>query len=198
MKLNRKLKMGMVGGGPGAFIGEVHRKAARMDGGIELVAGAFDINPRKSKQMGRELCIEPRRAYRTYSEMIERELKLPAGERIDFVAITTPNNWHFPIAKDFLEAGFHVMCEKPMTFNVAEARALHKIVKASRTDAQLHGLSDGQIGTRHGKAGGFGENPQNRRAVSAGVACDAVREDGSAAGGVADRPQAERGLGVHG
>jgi predicted dehydrogenase len=131
MKLNRKLRMGMVGGGPGAFIGEVHRKAARMDGGIELVAGAFDINPRKSKQMGRELFIEPRRAYRTYSEMIERELKLPVGERIDFVAITTPNNWHFPIAKDFLEAGFHVMCEKPMTFNVAEARALHKIVKAS-------------------------------------------------------------------
>ncbi|MHC4153686.1 MAG: Gfo/Idh/MocA family protein, partial [Planctomycetota bacterium] len=132
MKVNRKLKMGMVGGGPGAFIGEVHRKAARMDGGIELVAGAFDINPRKSKQMGRELFIEPRRAYRTYSEMIERELKLPAGERIDFVSITTPNNWHFPIAKDFLQAGFHVMCEKPMTFNVAEARALHKIVKASR------------------------------------------------------------------
>ncbi|HUT28964.1 MAG TPA: Gfo/Idh/MocA family oxidoreductase [Sedimentisphaerales bacterium] len=132
MKLDRKLRMGMVGGGPGAFIGEVHRKAARMDGGIELVAGAFDINPRKSKQMGRELYIEPRRAYRTYSEMIERELKLPVGERIDFVSITTPNNWHFPIAKDFLQAGFHVMCEKPMTFNVAEARALHKIVRQSR------------------------------------------------------------------
>jgi predicted dehydrogenase len=123
--------MGMVGGGPGAFIGEVHRKAARMDGGIELVAGAFDINPRKSKQMGRELCLDSKRTYRTYDEMIEKELKLPKEERIDFVSICVPNNWHFPIARDFLKAGFHVMCEKPMTFNVAEARQLKKIVKAT-------------------------------------------------------------------
>ncbi|MHC4397284.1 MAG: Gfo/Idh/MocA family protein [Planctomycetota bacterium] len=132
MKLNRKLKMGMVGGGPGAFIGEVHRKAARMDGQIELAAGAFDINPRKSKQMGKELYLNSKRVYRNYEEMIERELKLPEGERIDFVSITTPNNWHFPIARDFLKAGFHIMCEKPMTFNVKEARALQKIVKKSR------------------------------------------------------------------
>jgi predicted dehydrogenase len=132
MKLNRKLKMGMVGGGPGAFIGDVHRKAARMDGQIELVAGAFDINPRKSKQIGRELWLNSKRVYRTYQEMIEKELKLPVGERIDFVAITTPNNWHFPIARDFLQAGFHVMCEKPMTFNVKEARALKQIVRKSR------------------------------------------------------------------
>ena len=132
MKLNRKLKMGMIGGGPGAFIGEVHRKASRMDGGIELVAGAFDIDPRKSKQMGRELLINPKRTYRNYEEMIERELKLPEGERIDFVSITTPNNWHFPIARDFLNAGFHVMCEKPMTFNVAEAKELQKLVRKSR------------------------------------------------------------------
>ena len=78
----RILRMGMVGGGPGAFIGEVHRKASRMDGGIELAAGAFDINPRKSKQMGRELYLDSRRVYRTYEEMIERELRLPAEERI--------------------------------------------------------------------------------------------------------------------
>jgi len=131
MRRERRLKMGMVGGGPGAFIGEVHRKAARMDGGIELLAGAFDINPRKSKQMGRELCLDSKRTYRNYTEMIERELKLPEGERIDFVSVTTPNNWHFPIARDFLEAGFHVMCEKPMTFNVKEAKALRNIVKKS-------------------------------------------------------------------
>jgi len=124
--------MGMVGGGPGAFIGEVHRKAARLDGGIELVAGAFDINPRKSKQMGRQLLLDSKRIYRNYKEMIERELKLPEGKRIDFVSITTPNNWHFPIAGDFLNAGFHVMCEKPMTFNVTEARHLQKLVKKSR------------------------------------------------------------------
>jgi predicted dehydrogenase len=132
MKLDRKLKMGMIGGGPGAFIGDVHRKASRLDGGIELVAGAFDINPRKSKQMGRELGLNSRRVYRTYEEMIDKELKLADGERIDFVSITTPNNWHFPIARDFLNAGFHVMCEKPMTISVKEAKDLRKSVKKSR------------------------------------------------------------------
>ncbi len=132
MALDRKLKMGMIGGGIGAFIGDVHRKASRLDGGIDLVAGAFDINPRKSKQQGRELMLNPKRVYGTYEQMIERELKLPDGERVDFVAITTPNNWHFPIARDFLNAGFHVMCEKPMTFNVKEAKDLVKIVKESR------------------------------------------------------------------
>ena len=130
--MNRKLRMGMVGGGPGAFIGEVHRKASRMDGHIDLVAGAFDINPRKSRQMGRELCIDRKRTYGDYQTMIEKELKLDSDERIDFVAVTTPNNWHFPIARDFLEAGFHVMCEKPMTLTVKEAVALEGIVKKTR------------------------------------------------------------------
>ena len=130
--MSRQLRMGMVGGGPGAFIGEVHRKAARMDGGIELVAGAFDVIPRKSKQTGREQNIEPKRAYSDYETMIERELKLPEDQRIDFVSITTPNNWHFPMAKAFLQAGFHVMCEKPMTMDVKEALALEKVVKQSR------------------------------------------------------------------
>jgi len=131
MKLDRKLKMGMVGGGPGAFIGEVHRKASRMDGQIELVAGAFDINPDKSRQMGKQLYLDPKRVYGTYKEMIAGERKLPVGERIDFVSVATPNNWHFPIASDFLKAGFNVMCEKPMTFNVKEAKALQKLVKSS-------------------------------------------------------------------
>ena len=129
MKLARKLKMGMVGGGPGAFIGEVHRKAAPLDSGVELVSGAFDIDPQKSKQMGRDLYLPSNRAYSNHTEMIENELKLPEGERVDFVSICAPNNWHFPIARDFLEAGFHIMCEKPMTLNVAEAKKLVKIVK---------------------------------------------------------------------
>lgn len=129
---NRKLRMGMVGGGPGAFIGDVHRKAARLDGQIEIVAGAFDINPSKSKQMGRELNLASKRVYNTYMEMIEKELALPEDERVDFVSITTPNNWHFPIAKAFLEAGFHVMCEKPMTISVAEAKTLKAIVKKTK------------------------------------------------------------------
>lgn len=129
--MNRKLRMGMVGGGPGAFIGDVHRKASRLDGKIELVAGAFDINPEKSLQMGRELCLDPGRTYSDYKTMIASELALSPEKRIDFVAVTTPNNWHFPIARDFLKAGFHVMCEKPMTMNVKEARELEKTVKQS-------------------------------------------------------------------
>ena len=129
--MKRKLKMGMIGGGPGAFIGEVHRKAARMDGKIEIVAGAFDINPEKSLQMGRELCVSSSRTYTDYKTMITEELKLPVGERVDFVAVTTPNNWHYPIAVDFLKAGFNVMCEKPMTMDVKQAKSLVAIVKKS-------------------------------------------------------------------
>jgi predicted dehydrogenase len=127
--MKRKLKMGMIGGGPGAFIGAVHRRAARMDGKIEIVAGAFDINPEKSLQMGRELCISPSRTYSDYKTMITEELKLPVGERVDFVSVTTPNNWHYPIAADFLKAGFNVMCEKPMTMDVKQAKSLVAIVK---------------------------------------------------------------------
>jgi predicted dehydrogenase len=137
--MKRKIRMGMVGGGPGAFIGDVHRKAARLDGKIEIVAGAFDINPEKSKQMGEELCLDQSRVYSDYKEMIAKECALPADERIDFVAITTPNNWHFPIAKDFLEAGFNVMCEKPMTLTVEEAVELEKIVeKSGKTFGLMH------------------------------------------------------------
>jgi predicted dehydrogenase len=129
MKLGRKLRMGMVGGGPGAFIGEVHRKAARLDGEIKIVAGVFSLNPEKSRQMGRELVLDQSRVYDTYTDMVREESKLPEGERIDFVAITTPNNWHFPIARDFLKAGFHVMCEKPMTMNSEQAKQLQALVK---------------------------------------------------------------------
>jgi len=131
--------MGMIGGGPGAFIGAVHRKAAALDGHIDLVAGAFDINPEKSLQMGRDLCLDPARVYAAYQEMIAKEKALPADRRVDFVSVTTPNNWHFPIAKDFLEAGFNVMCEKPMTMTVAEALDLQKIVrKTGKTFGLMH------------------------------------------------------------
>jgi predicted dehydrogenase len=129
MKLDRKLRMGLVGGGPGAFIGEVHRKASRLDGEIELVAGAFDIDPKKSKEMGKHLALNPNRVYSDYQEMIRAELALPGEQRIDFAAVTTPNNWHFPIARDFLKAGFHVMCEKPMTMNSREAKELQRLVQ---------------------------------------------------------------------
>ncbi len=121
----------MVGGGLGAFIGEVHRKASRLDGQVELVSGAFDIRPEKSGLMGKELGLDKKRVYSNYLEMIEKESNLPEEERIDFVTIVTPNNWHFPIARDFLKAGFHVLCEKPMTLNVKEAKELEKVVKKS-------------------------------------------------------------------
>ena len=124
--------MGMIGGGPGAFIGEVHRKAARLDGGIEIVGGAFDIDPKKSTHMGAQLNLAPARVYTSYKEMIAAESKLPDGERMDFVSVCTPNNWHYPMAKDLLEAGFHVMCEKPMTISVDEAKSLVQIVKKTK------------------------------------------------------------------
>jgi predicted dehydrogenase len=143
MKLERPLKMGMIGGGPGSFIGEVHRKAARMDGGTEIVAGAFSRFPEKSRETARQLLIDPSRAYGSYLDMAENEKRLPEGERVDFVAIVTPNNSHFPIAKAFLEAGFHVMCDKPMTFNVAEARELQRIVKGS---GRVFGLTHNYTG----------------------------------------------------
>ncbi|MEN6574817.1 MAG: Gfo/Idh/MocA family oxidoreductase [Phycisphaerales bacterium] len=124
--------MGLIGGGPGAFIGEVHRKASRLDGEIELVAGAFDIDPQKSLDMGKNLALDSKRVYSDYKEMIKAESALPKGDRVDFVAVTTPNNWHFPIARDFLQAGFHVMCEKPMTLNSDEAKELQKLVKQKK------------------------------------------------------------------
>ncbi|AKJ64391.1 Gfo/Idh/MocA family protein [Kiritimatiella glycovorans] len=127
----KRLKMGMVGGGPGAFIGEVHRKAARMDGHIEVTAGAFDIDPEKSQAMGRELDLDPERVYDDYKAMLASESARSADERISFVSVTTPNNWHFPIAKAALEAGFHVMCEKPMTMTSAEAVELRDLVRES-------------------------------------------------------------------
>ncbi len=142
-EINRNLKWGMIGGGPGAFIGEVHRKAARMDGGIDLVAGAFDIDPAKSQEMGKQLHLDPSRIYNTYEEMIEKESALPEGERMDLVTNATPNNWHFPIAKAFLEAGFNVVCEKPMTFDVAEARELCSIVEKT---GKLFGLTHNYTG----------------------------------------------------
>ncbi|MFW6103607.1 MAG: Gfo/Idh/MocA family protein [Bacteroidota bacterium] len=126
--MNRKIKMGMVGGGKDAFIGAVHRSAAALDGKIELVCGAFSSSPEKSKASGKELFLPDDRAYGSYEEMIEKEKSLPEGERMDFVSIVTPNYMHFPPAKMALENGFHVVCDKPMTYNLDEAKALEKLV----------------------------------------------------------------------
>jgi predicted dehydrogenase len=128
MAFNRKLKYGMVGGGPGAFIGGVHRMVAALDQKMELVAGAFSATPEKSRQQGAELLLDPKRVYGTFQEMAEKEARLPEGERIDFVSIVTPNHMHFAPAKAFLEAGFHVVCDKPMTTTVEEAEELCRLV----------------------------------------------------------------------
>lgn len=119
----------MVGGGKGAFIGEVHRKAAALDGYIELVCGAFSSSPEKSKATGKELFLPENRAYGTFEEMIEKEKELPEGERMDFVSIVTPNFLHFPPAKLALENGFHVVCDKPMTVSLEQAKELQTLVK---------------------------------------------------------------------
>ncbi|MFA7566144.1 MAG: Gfo/Idh/MocA family oxidoreductase, partial [Alkalispirochaeta sp.] len=127
----RKLRMGMVGGGQGAFIGGVHRIAAAMDQQIELVAGAFSRDFENTKKTGAELYLHADRCYRSYDEMAEAEAALPEDKRIDFVAIVTPNKTHFPIAKAFLERGFHVICDKPMTYSLEEAKELVPLVEKS-------------------------------------------------------------------
>ncbi len=129
MATNRKLRMGMVGGGRGAFIGAVHRMAATLDGEAELAAGAFSANPERSKLSGRDFYLPPDRVYGSYREMAHKEAALPRDKRIDFVVIVTPNNTHYPIAKTFLESGFHVVCDKPVTINLNEAKCLASLVK---------------------------------------------------------------------
>jgi len=120
--------MGMIGGGSDAFIGAVHRIAALMDGQIELVCGAFSSKPEKSRTTGEELFLPPDKVYGSYQEMIEKESRLQEGERMDFVSIVTPNHLHFDPAKLALEHGFHVVLDKPMTFDLSEARRLKKLV----------------------------------------------------------------------
>ncbi|MEZ4776937.1 MAG: Gfo/Idh/MocA family oxidoreductase [Bacteroidia bacterium] len=129
--MSRKMRMGMVGGGRGAFIGAVHRMAAALDGEIELVCGAFSSNPEKSKASGQDLYLPPNRVYGSFEEMILEEKKLPVGERMDFVSIVTPNHMHFPPAKMALEHGFPVVCDKPLAFSLAEAKALKSLVDSS-------------------------------------------------------------------
>jgi predicted dehydrogenase len=125
----RKIRMGMVGGGRGAFIGGVHRMAAALDGQIELVCGAFSSDPERSKLSGKDFYLDPSRVYGSYEEMIQNERELPEDVRMDVVSIVTPNHMHFGPSKMALENGFHVVCDKPATFNLEEAMALEKIVQ---------------------------------------------------------------------
>ncbi|CAH8282533.1 putative dehydrogenase [Mariniflexile fucanivorans] len=127
----RKLRMGMVGGGIGSFIGDVHRKAAAIDGMIELVCGAFSSTEEKSIASGKDLNLNESRCYKTFEDMIHKEQELPEDVRMDFVAIVTPNHMHFPPAKMALENGFHVICDKPVTLTLEEATELETVIKNS-------------------------------------------------------------------
>ncbi len=129
--MSRKLRMGMIGGGTGSFIGDVHRKASSIDGMIELVCGAFSSSAEKSIASGKALFLSEERCYGSFEDMILKEKERPQNERMDFVAIVTPNHMHFPPAKMALENGFHVVCDKPMTLNLEEAIELEKIVAKS-------------------------------------------------------------------
>lgn len=127
--LNRKLRMGLVGGGQGAFIGRVHATAAILDNRAVLVAGALSSDPERARASAGDYDIKPERAYDSYKDMVAGESRLPSSERIDFVSIATPNHTHFEIAKAFADAGFNIMCDKPMTFDLAQAEELARIVQ---------------------------------------------------------------------
>jgi len=141
--MSRKIRYGMVGGGRGAFIGAVHRIAANMDGQIELVCGAFSSDPEKSKASGADLFLPANRCYGSFAEMIRAEAALPADQRMDFISIVTPNHVHFPPAQMALENGFHVLSDKPATFDLAEAKTLQALVKKS---GLLYGLTHNYTG----------------------------------------------------
>lgn len=139
----RRIKMGMVGGGPGAFIGEVHRMAARLDNQIELVCGAFSRDYEKSKQTGADLFLDQTRIYENYQQMMDKEAALPDGERMDFVVIVTPNHMHYAPAVAALKAGFHVMSDKPATLNLDEVLKLREVVNET---GLLYGLTHTYLG----------------------------------------------------
>jgi len=150
--MNRKLRMGMVGGGKDAFIGAIHRLAANMDGLIEVSCGALSINPEIAVASGEALFLPKERTYLTFDEMIKKEAALPADERIDFVTIVTPNFAHFAPAMMALDHGFHVVIEKPITFSMDEAKQLkQKLDETGLTLCLTHTYS-GYPMVKHTKA----------------------------------------------
>lgn len=132
MEVLDPLKLGMIGGGPGAFIGAVHRMAANLDGKYNLVCGAFSSSASKSKEMGLQLNLDSNRIYASYQEMISKESKLSIKDRVQVISIVTPNHLHFDAAKQALENGFHVIVDKPMTFSLSEALELKSIQEQSK------------------------------------------------------------------
>ena len=149
--MNRKLRMGMVGGGSDAFIGAVHRLAAFMDNQIELVCGCFSVNPEISKSSGKLYYLPDNRVYETFQEMFEKEAQLPEGERMDFVSIVTPNFVHFAPAMMALENGFNVVLDKPITFTLDEALQLKAKVKETGLTLALTHTYSGYPAVKHAR-----------------------------------------------
>ncbi|MSQ38212.1 MAG: Gfo/Idh/MocA family oxidoreductase [Chitinophagaceae bacterium] len=150
--MNRKLRMGMVGGGKDAFIGAIHRLAANMDGLIEVSCGALSINPEIAVASGEALFLPKERTYLTFDEMIKKEAALPADQRIDFVTIVTPNFAHFAPAMMALEYGFHVVIEKPITFSMEEAKQLKQKLDETGLILCLTHTYSGYPMVKHAKA----------------------------------------------
>jgi len=149
--LNRKIRMGMVGGGTDAFIGAIHRLAALMDNQIELVCGCFSVDPEISKESGKLYYLPTERVYESYQEMFEKEALLPEGERMDFVSIVTPNFVHFAPAMMALEHGFHVVLDKPITFTLEEALQLKEKIKKTGLNFALTHTYSGYPAVKHAK-----------------------------------------------
>lgn len=190
--LPRKLRYGMIGGGRGAFIGAVHRMAAALDGHIELAAGCFSADPAKSRASGADLHLDSARVYAGYAEMALREAARPPAERLDFVSIVTRNNTHLPIATAFLNAGFNIICEKPATLTLAEARTLRDLVRRTgKVFALAHNytgypmVKEARAAVRAGRLGRIlkvvVEYPQGYAAAAAAIAADSRERDGAAA-----------------
>ena len=131
--MRRQLRAGMVGGGPGAFIGAVHRQAAALTGQIDLVAGAFSSDPERGRQLGAELGLAADRTYASWEDMLQGELRLPPELRTDLVIVVTPNHLHYPVARAFAEAGVHVVCDKPLVHTSAQGEDLLRVVQAAGT-----------------------------------------------------------------
>ncbi len=129
MSVQRPLRLGMVGGGQGAYIGNIHRLASRLDGQWQLVAGAFDVDPERGREFAIGQGLDPSRSYGSYQDLISGEVG--RADRVDAVAICTPNFTHYPIAKALIEAGFDVICEKPLTATFEDAVALEKLARES-------------------------------------------------------------------
>ncbi len=189
-----KIRLGMVGGGEGAFIGAVHRLAARMDAHYDLVAGALSSAPDRARRSGEALGLAADRIYDDYETMAKAESKRPDG--VEVVAIVTPNHVHMGPTIAFLKAGIHVICDKPLALNLAEGRKIQaadgKVGQDLRAHPQLHRLSAGAAGARNGPGRRTRRFAPRAGRISAGLADNAGREERQQAGGVAHRSEALR------